>query len=76
MIALQAAGSQQRTTGSVAVVADADATLYKTYGLCPLDMDRMLTMCALKSGQENRLPDWITTVAMANISKDGRRTAV
>ena len=76
MIALQAAGSSQRTTGSVAVMADTDATLYKTYGLYPLDMDRMLTMCSLKSGQEDRLPNWITTVAMANLSKDGRRTAV
>ena len=76
MIALQAAGSPQRTNGNVAVVADTDATLYKTYGLCPLDMDRMLAMCGLKSGQEDRLPKWITTVAMANLSKDGRRTAV
>jgi len=58
MMATQAAGSPQRTTGSVAVVADTDATLYKTYSLCPLDMDRMLTMsCGLKSGQEDRFPN-------------------
>jgi len=77
MIAMQAAGaSPSRATGTVSVVVDIDAALYKTYGLCPMDMDRMLTMCGLKSGQEDRLPEWITTVAMANLSKGRRRTAV
>ena len=76
LIAIQAAGSPAKAAGNVAIVADTDANLFKTYGLCPMDMERMLTMCGLQSGQEDRLPDWITTVATANLSKDGRRNAV
>ena len=76
LIAIQAAGSPAKAAGNVAIVADTDANLFKTYGLCPLDMERMLTMCGLQSGQEDRLPDWITTVVTTNLSKDGRRTAV
>ena len=76
MIAIQVAGSPAKGAGNVAIVADTDATLFKTYGLCPLDLERMLTMCGLQSGQEDRLPAWITTVATTNLSKEGRRAAV
>jgi len=76
MIALRAVGNQQRTTGTAAIVADTDTAMYKKYGLCSMDMDRMLIMCGLKAGQEDRLPQWIKTVAMTNLSKDGKRTAV
>jgi len=76
MVALQAVGNQQQTTGSAAIVADTDTAMFKKYGLCSLDMDRMLIMCGLKAGQEDRLPQWITKVAMTNLSKDGKRTAV
>ena len=58
LIAIQAAGSPAKAAGNVAIVADTDANLCKTYGLCcPLDIERMLTMCGLQSGQEDRLPD-------------------
>ena len=77
LIAIQAAGSPAKAAGNVAIVADTDATfLFKTYGLCPMDMERILTMCGLQSGQEDRLPEWITTVATANLSKDGKRNVV
>jgi hypothetical protein len=56
--AMIALGNQQRTMGTMAVVVDTYATMYKTYGMCPINMDRMITMCGLKSGQEDRLPTW------------------
>ena len=75
MLAIQAAGSPQKA-GNIPIVADTDATMFKTYGLCPLDMERMLTMCGLAAGQEDRLPEWIETVATSNLSKEGKRTAI
>lgn len=64
---------KQQAAGNVAmIIADTDAkNLFKTYGLCRLDTERMLTMCGLQSGQEDRSPEWITTVAMTNLFKDG-----
>ena len=83
MIAIQAAGSPAKAAGNVAILAGVtDATcLFKTCGLlCLLDMlERMLTICGLQQlGQEeDRLPEWITTLAMTNlVSKDGRRTVI
>ena len=76
MIALQAAGNQKHTTGGAALVVDTDKAMFAKYGLCSLDMDRMLTMCGLKTGQEDQLPTWIKTVALKDLSKDGKRAAV
>ena len=76
MIAIQVAGSPAKGAGNVSIVADTDVTLFKTYGLCPLDLERLLTMCGLQLGQEDRLPAWIMTVATTNLSKEGRHAAV
>ena len=76
MIALQAAGNQKHITGGAAIVVDTDKAMFTKYGLCSLDMDRMLTMCGLKTGQEDQLPEWIKTVALKDLSKDGKRAAV
>jgi hypothetical protein len=76
MMALQAVGKQRSTAGGAAIVVDTDKAMFTKYGLCSLDMDRMLTMCGLKTGQEDQLPDWIKTVALKDLSKDGKRAAV
>ena len=76
MMALQAVGNQRSTTGGPALVVDTEKQMFVKYGLCSLDMTRMLTMCGLKTGQEDQLPAWITTVAMKDLSTDGKRAAV
>ena len=57
-------------------MVDTEKQMFVKYGLCSLDMNRMLTMCGLKTGQEDQLPVWITTVAMKDLSMDGKRAAV
>ena len=51
-------------------MVDIDKQMFAKYGLCSLDMDRILM------GQEDQLPAWIKTVAMKYLSKDKKRAAV
>lgn len=75
MLAIQAAASPTKA-GTIPIVADTDATLFKKYGMVDIDLERMLTMCRLKSGQEDRFPDWIETVATTGLSKEGKKTTI
>ena len=56
MLAIQAAASPTKA-GTIPIVADTDATLFRKYGMVDIDLERMLTMCGLKSGQEDRFLD-------------------
>ena len=75
MLAIQAAASPTKA-GTIPIVADTDATLFRKYGMVDIDLERMLTMCGLKSGQEDRFPDWIETVATTGLSKEGKKTTI
>ena len=55
MIALQAVGNQSSTTGGPALVVDTEKQMFAKFGLRSLDMDIMLTMCGIKTGQEDQL---------------------
>ena len=75
MLAIQAAASPTKA-GTIPIVADTDATLFKKYGMVDIDLECMLTMCGLKSGQEDIFPDWIETVATTRLSKEGKKTTI
>ena len=71
---LAARPSNGRTTPPL--VVDSTTKIYDTYGLCEVDMERVLTMCGRSKGQEDMLPEWIQNVAVKNINKDGKRSII
>ena len=52
MISLQAMGTQSSTTGGPTLVVDTEKQMFVKYGLCCLDMNRMLTMCGKKRARK------------------------
>ena len=60
----------------IPIVAGTDVTLFKKYGMVDINLERMLTMFGLKSGQEDRYLDLIETIATTGLSKEGKKTTI
>ena len=54
------------------VADDIEDTLFKKYGLGEADMTRIVTMCGLRRGQEDMLPEWFHKVTSKQLSKEGK----
>ena len=59
-------------TSPTSVVDEVETAIFKKYGLGEADMARVLTMCGLRNGQEDMLPDWFEKVSSKQLSKEGK----
>ena len=76
ILELAAAITNKATNTSAAstpeLAGDTEEKIFKKYGLCTLDLERILTMCGKESGEEDSLPSWLEEIATKHMLNDGK----
>jgi hypothetical protein len=74
--AITNSASTASKTGTPELAGDTEDKLFKKFGMCTTDLERIMTMCGKESGEEDSLPSWLEEIATKHMLSDGKAGVV